>query len=215
MWRSCAASGRGSRCNLRAVPYEDLSANALVNYALGSAEVETDLDLRAASAFAATFRALTARDVAVGVAPAIVERCGPARSWTLDEDRLERLRLSFTQGLSAAAGAPSVTTRERSPEVLVVAPPGLEGGPFAEDLRAALAAGGALPVDVRSVSLGGDDAAARLAVLLARRRPLAVVLVPGPSGDETEAVVAGRLTAMTEVVRGGAPACGGGARAGA
>ena len=192
---------QGLARGLRAVPYEDLSANALVNYALGSAEVETDLDLRAASTLAATLGALTARDVAVGVAPAIVERAagplvdprrGPSRAVApLVRAGPHAPRPGRRPSRRACARRRCSSCRRPVSRVAfslaAYGPPSWPAG--------------ALPVEVRSVSLGGNDAAARLAVLLARRRPLAVVLVPGPSGDETEAVVAGRLTAMTEVVR--------------
>ena len=186
--------------SLRGVDYSELKANAVVNYALGSGEVATDLDLRAASTLATTFRSLDGPDVAVGVAPAVVQRCGAARAWRLDEARLEPLRLSLALGLRPPAAPPRIAVRERAPEVLVVAPPLLRGDALADDLRAALDAGGARPVAVHSVSLGGDDVARQLSTLLARRRPLAVVLVPSVVGSEAGSAAAGRLTAMTEVL---------------
>ena len=166
-----------ARC-LRVVLYDELSANAIVNYVLGSDDVDTDLDLRAVSAVVRTFGALTARSVAVRTAAAIVETCGAARWWRLDESRLGPLRLSLALGLRAPAAVPRVTTRAMAAEVLVAAPPGLDAGRFAAALRAELIRGGARPVDVSAVSVSGEAAGQRLAALIVRRRPLAVVLVP-------------------------------------
>lgn len=188
-------------CALRALRYGELTANAVVNYVLGSADVVTDLDLRAASTLVKAFRELGARDVAVGASAAIVERCGSARSWRLDQSRLEPLRLSLAFGLKAGSAAPRVAFRDRTAEVLVVAPAGLGGAPFAEDVRAALAEAGARPAGVHAVSLGGAGAARQLAGLIARRRPLAVVVVARVAGGEQPADAAGRVAAMAEALR--------------
>jgi len=183
-----------ARC-LRGLPLGELNVNAVVNYTLGSGDAATDLDLRAASELATALASLSGRDLAVGTAAAVVETCGAARSWRLDESRLAPLRLSLALGLRAPVSAPQVKFRARTAEVLVVAPCRLDGGPFADDLRAALLDGGAGDVAVISVSLGGQEAGRRLAALVARRRPLAVVLVPLAGGSEG-APAAAELTAM-------------------
>ncbi len=187
--------------SLGALPFERLNANAVVNYALGSADVHTGLDLRGASRLTATFSALGARDVAVGAAAAIVERCGAARSWRLDASRLGPLRLSLALGLDAPRVEPKVAMRERVAEVLVVTLDPFRGRAFARDLEVALRANGALPVAVRSVALDGEGAARQLAATLAERRPLAVVLAPDAAGDGRGADVAEPLAAMADVLR--------------
>jgi hypothetical protein len=173
-----------ARC-LRALPYDRLNANAVVNFMLGSDNVGTDLDLRAATALVRTFGALRARDVAVRTAAAIVETCGTARSWRLDESRLEPLRRSLSLGLKAPAGAPRIALQERAAEVLVVAPPGPDDG-LARSLQAALRGDAAGPLSVVVRSVGGEGSGERLAALLARRRPLAVVLAPWPGTSASE-----------------------------
>jgi hypothetical protein len=165
-----------ARC-LRALPYGRLNANAVVNFMLGSEDVGTDLDLRAATALVRTFGALRARDVAVRTAAAIVETCGPARSWRLDESRLESLRLTLALGLKVPAGAPRIALRERAAEVLVVSPAGIDHG-LARSLRATLGGDTAGPLAVVGRTVGGEGSGERLAALLASRRPLAVVLAP-------------------------------------
>lgn len=181
---------------LRALPHEGLKSNAVVNYVLGSDEIATDLDLRAVSSVVKTWRAVESRQVAAGVAAAVVETCGPAASWRLDRSRLESLRMSFSLGLTTPATAPRVTFAERSAEVLVVAPRPLGGDPFATDLQAALAGNGALPVRVSAVTLGDAGAVRVLSSLVARRRPLAVVLVPRVVGSDEPPDVAEELEAM-------------------
>ncbi len=178
-----------------------MKANAVVNYALGSADVGTGLDLRAVSRLTATLGALGARDVAVGAAAAIVERCGAARSWRLDMSRLGPLRLSLALGLDASRMQPNVAMRDRAAEVLLVTLDPFRGHAFARDLEAALRAGGALPVAVRSVALAGEGAAAQLAATLAERRPLAVVLAPDAAGVGSGVDVAESLATMADVLR--------------
>jgi hypothetical protein len=186
---------------LHALPHQEVKANAVVNYVLGSEDVVTDLDLRAASGLVKTWRAVRARDVAVGVAAAVVETCGPAESWRLDRSRLEVLRLSLALGLGAPPSSARVRYTERAAEVLVVSSPSLQGRSFAVDLRDALEAGGALQVAVRAASTGGEEAGARLASLVASRRPLAVVLAPRVVGAEQPSAVAAELEAMVAALR--------------
>lgn len=186
---------------LRALPFEGVKANAVINYALGSADVDTGLDLRAVSRLTATLGALGARDVAVGAAAAIVERCGAARSWRLDMSRLGPLRLSLALGLDAPRMQPNVAMRDRAPVVLLVTLDPLRGRVFARDLEAALRANGALPVAVRSVALAGEGAAVQLAATLAEQRPLAVVLAPDAAGVGSGVDVAESLAAMADVLR--------------
>ena len=190
---------------LRAAQRTPVKANAVVNYLLGSTDVRTDLDLRTVTAAVQAFFSPQAAPVAVRTAAAIIERCGPAREWRLDGRWLSRLRRSLALGVRAPGATPRVVTQARTAEVLVVAPSD-DGAAFAKGVRDALLAQGALPVAVRAVQVGDVGAGERLAALLARRRPLAVVLVPWPLPGEpaTEAppgsVTSQALAAMTAVL---------------
>ncbi|HQG55163.1 MAG TPA: hypothetical protein PLB30_02885 [Thermoleophilia bacterium] len=165
---------------LRALPYAHVKANALVNYVLGSEDIATDLDLRKTTKLVEAVKAVSEGDVAVGVAAAIVETCGPAMSWRLDCSRLESLRLSLAFGLEAASPGPRVRRIRRAAEVLVVAPTSAVA--LAADLQDELGRAGALPVTVDAVVAGAEGVA--LSEAVRRRRPLAVVLVSGTTAED-------------------------------
>ncbi len=171
---------------LQAVPYGQLNQAALVNYVLGSTEVDTDLDLRVASAVVRAVRAMKARDVAVRTLPTIVEHCGTATRWRTDTARAERLRLSLVYGLAPPGTRPSVAGRECLAEIVVTAPGGDEAERFVAALERRLRTQAAGPVAVRLELLGQHGAvSSALSELPGRQRPLAVVVAPWLTGAGT------------------------------
>ena len=164
---------------LPAVPFDQLNQAAVVNYVLGSTEVDTDLDLRVASRLVRIVRSLKPGTVAVRTLPVIVERCGDATVWRMDRARAERIRLSLAYGLVPPSGQPIVTRRERTAEVVVLVSSRAPGARFATALRRALERGASGRVTVGLAPLPVTSAGGVvLRDLLARRRPLAVLVAP-------------------------------------
>jgi len=186
---------------VRGLPYGKFKTNAVVNYVLGSDDVEAGLDLRKATTLVEAIHGMAGGDVAVGVAAAVVETCGPASSWRLDRSRLESLRLSLALGVKAPSEPPRITYAERSPTVMVVAPAATDGGAFERDLRVALEDAGSLPVTVWVDPIAGGPAAGLFAEGVEDRRQLAVVLVPRVGDEQTPAEAADELAAMVDVLR--------------
>ena len=172
---------------LQAVPYGQLNQAALVNYVLGSTEVDTDLDLRVASAVVRAVRAMKARDVAVRTLPTIVEHCGTATRWRTGHR--PRRAAEAVPGLRAGAPGdaslpwPAVSAVA---EVVVAAPGGDEAERFVAALERRCVR--RRPGRWRSGwSFSGQHGAGSdaLSELPGPRRPLAVVVAPWLTGAGT------------------------------
>lgn len=162
------------------VPLEALSVVAVANYALGSEYAESDLALQEATALAESAREARPEDVAVRALPVVREVRGEGVFWRPNRGATDRLAASLRLGLHPPPTAVDVATLARPGGVVVALPArmdALEGARFATALQRGVgdSAGPSIDVLVRRYGAGGLTGA--LIEVVARERPLAVVLV--------------------------------------
>jgi len=173
--------------------YDKINIVAFANYILGFGYVRSDLDLQGATSLATALKALVPAQVQVRAAAAIVETCRGADAWRVERVALGRLRRALVTGETPPPSAPRLQRVPRPARVLVVSP----GAPVAEayvaEVRRRLQQSAGAPIAVRSlIATGSGDPAERVAALVRRWRPLAVLVAPllgtpSPAGAERAA----------------------------
>jgi hypothetical protein len=173
--------------------YDKVNVVAFANYILGFGYVTSNLDLQGATSLATALKALPPARAHVRAAAAIVETCRGAEVWRMDRLALGRLRRALVSGQAPPPSAPRVTRVPRPARVLVVLPgaPGAEA--YVAEVGRRLESSAGAPIAVRSIIVKGPgDPAKRVAVLVRRWRPLAVLVAPllstpSPAGVERAA----------------------------
>ncbi len=184
--------------------YPGINVIAFANYVLAAPGMSSNLDLQTAASVAATLRRLGSSTPAFCALPAISEVTRHSASWHLESGPAFGVRQSLALGVSPPAYAARVTTRRVPATVVAVLDPlGSVQQPYLAALARRLRDSSGGPVHLVALVVGhGDDAAARLARVLDRTRPQAVLIGLGWRTTKSDAaLLATRLTAVTAMLR--------------
>jgi hypothetical protein len=178
---------------------------AMVNYVLGSRDVETEAKLQAVSSFTDALFVTPRRRLTVGALPCVVFAHGRYRRWLPDQRALLGLRVSFALDAQPPTPPARLAGRAASPVVVVLGVDlGRRRGDYARGLATTLREYSGDDVRVRFV---GCDSRARVERALGERPgtrpPLAAVIAPGrsPSAPWPPAKVAKVTNAALDGVR--------------